>query len=169
MKEIKNTTIYNQKNLKKFLEFFYKEKLRVPRIVINILIVVMVINFFTKNSREVMDYLYLIIALLGILELNTNFIPRFNYYKMTKNKKNNMINTKIDYVFKKNNFKISTNKDEYIDYNTLKKVLETKEYYYLYLNNYKAFIVDKTSLNSKEIEEITNRFKENAAYKYKNV
>ena len=37
MKEIKNKTIYTSDNVKKFLEVYYFEKVKVPRLIINIL------------------------------------------------------------------------------------------------------------------------------------
>ena len=38
MKEIKNKTIYTPDNVKKFLEVYYFEKVKVPRLIINIFI-----------------------------------------------------------------------------------------------------------------------------------
>lgn len=86
-------------------------------------------------------------------------LPRFNLFKLKK-QKNSVLNTKVEYLFKKNNFKLSTNKDEYIDYSSLYKVLETKEYYYLYINRSRALIVDKKDMTSSDIENLTNIFKE---------
>ena len=57
-------------------------------------------------------------------------LPKLNYRKLEKTK-DSVLNTKIEYLFKKNNFKLSSNKDEYIDYSSLYKVLETKKAYYL--------------------------------------
>ena len=60
------------------------------------------------------------------------------------------------------------NNKEYIDYNTLKKVIETESAFYLYINKSKVLIVDKTVLNKDEIEYLINIFKENVTtYKYK--
>ena len=159
MKEIKNETIYTSDNVKKFLEVYYFEKVKVLRISINILIVAVIIYFFTKNNRELLDYTTFIFCLFGIIELNTTMLPKLNYYKLKK-AKDNVLNTKIEYLFKKNNFKLSTNKDEYIDYTSLYKVLETKDFYYLYINSSRAFIVDKKDMSDKDISTLTNIFKE---------
>ena len=51
MKEIKNKTIYTPDNVKKFLEVYYFEKVKVPRLIINILILLVIIYFFTKDNR----------------------------------------------------------------------------------------------------------------------
>lgn len=165
MKEIKNTTIYNKDKVKEFLEVYYFEKIKGIRIILNILIGVIVISFFTKDKRSTLDIITFIFSLFGVLEINTTMLPRINLYKVIKSK-NSIIDTKVTYIFKKNNFKL--NKDEYIDYNTLKKVIETKSVYYLYINNSSALIVDKTVLKQEEIDYLTGIFKENVStYKYK--
>lgn len=167
MKEIKNKTIYTEDNIKSFLEVYFFEKVRIPRMIINILIVLVIIYFFTKEDREVLDYITFIFCLFGVLELNSTMLPRFNLYKLKK-QKNNVLNTKVEYLFKKNNFKLSTNKDEYIEYSSLYKVLETKEYYYLYINRSRALIVDKKDMTTNDIENLTNIFKEKVSrYKEK--
>ena len=165
MKEIKNTTTYSKDRVKDFLEIYYFERIKGIRTVLNILIIVIIISFFAKNNRSTLDMITFIFSLFGILEINTSMLPRINLYKVIKNK-NSIIDTKVNYVFKKNNFKL--NKDEYIDYNTLKKVIETESAYYLYINNSRSLIVDKTVLKIDEIEYLTSVFKENVAtYKYK--
>lgn len=165
MKEIKTTTIYNKENIKNFLEIYFFERIKTLRIILNILIIIMIISFFINKDKKTIDYITFIFTLFGILEINTSIIPRINYYKLTK-QKNSIIDTKISYIFKKNNFKL--NKDEYIDYTSLKKVIETKNSYYLFINNSKSLIVDKSSLTKEETSTLTNIFKEQiSTYKYK--
>ena len=158
MNEIKTTTTYTEEKIKRFLNFYYFDKIKKIRIVLDILILVIVINFFAKEERTVFDILTFIFSLIGLLELNSSFIPKLNYLKL-KNKKDNIIGTKVSYVFKKNNFKLSTDKDEYIDYKTLKKVIETNNDYYLYINNSRSLIVGKEDLSKKDIISITERLK----------
>ena len=166
MKEIKTTTIYNENILKKFLEFHYFESMKTVRIILNILILVVIINFFTKDQVKTIDIITFIFVVLGILEVNTGIIPKVNYKRLLK-KKDSVFNTKLTYTFKKNNFELINDKKEYIDYNTLKKVIEVEESYYLYINNTRALIVDKTNLETKDIEVLTNIFKEKVStYKY---
>ena len=86
-------------------------------------------------------------------------LPKLNYRKLAKSK-DSVLNTKIEYLFKKNNFKLSSNKDEYIDYNSLYKVLETKEAYYLYINKSRALIVDKKDMSDSDITNLTSTLKE---------
>lgn len=165
MKEIKNTTIYSKNIVKEFLEVYYFERIKGIRIILNILICVIVISFFTKDNRSTLDIITFIFSLFGVLEINTTMLPRINLYKVIKSK-NSIIDTKVTYIFKKNNFKL--NKDEYIDYNTLKKVIETDSAYYLYVNNSRSLIVDKKVLREEEIGYLTNIFKDNVTtYKYK--
>lgn len=127
----------------------------------------MIIYFFIKQDINTLDVITFIFALFGILEINTSILPKLNYYRITK-QKDSVIDTKLEYTFKKNNFKLVSNKEEYIDYNTLKKVIETNDTYYLYVNNSRALIVDKTTLSKDEINTLTKIFQEKAStYKYK--
>lgn len=157
MKEIKNTTIYSSENIKKFLEIYYFEKIKKPRIILNILIAIIIISFFVNEENSILDIISFVFAVFGLLELNTSMLPRFNYYKLTK-KKDSIINNKITYVFKKNNFKL--NQDEYIDYNKLFKVIETDTNYYLYINKDRVLIVDKINFSDEDNKELSNRLKE---------
>ena len=168
MKEIKNTTVYTEDQVKTFLQVYYFERIKTVRIIINILIVILIIYFFRKYTITPIDIITFCFALFGILELNTNMLPKLNYYKLKK-KKNNVLNTKIKYVFKENNFKLTTTKDEYIDYNTLKKIIEIPKAYYLYINSSRALIVSKETLQDDEITILSKHFKEKVStYKYKN-
>ena len=167
MKEIKNTTVYSSDKIKKFLEIYYFERIKTIRIILNILIIMMIIYFFTKQDINTLDIITFIFALFGILEINTSILPKLNYYRIKK-QKDSVIDTKLEYTFKKNNFKLVSNKEEYIDYNTLKKVIETNDTYYLYVNNSRALIVDKTTLSKDEINTLTKIFQEKVStYKYK--
>lgn len=165
MKEIKNTTIYTKDIVKDFLEIYYFEKVKVVRAILNIFIAIIIITFITKDERSTLDIITFIFALFGILEINTSMLPNLNLYKLEK-KKDSILNTKVTYIFKKNNF--SLNNKEYIDYNTLKKVIETDKAYYLYLDKSRALIVDKSLLNEENINTLTNKLKEQVStYKYK--
>ena len=167
MKEIKNTTVYSSNKIKKFLEIYYFERIKTIRIILNILIIMMIIYFFIKQDINTLDVITFIFALFGILEINTSILPKLNYYRITK-QKDSVIDTKLEYTYKKDNFKLVSNKEEYIDYNTLKKVIETNDTYYLYVNNSRALIVDKTTLSKDEINTLTKIFQEKVStYKYK--
>ena len=159
MKEIKATTIYTEDRIKKFLNYYYFDKIKVTRIILNILILGVIINFFTKDNRTIIDIISFIFSLIGLLELNTSFMPKLNYLKLKK-RKDSIVGTKIIYIFKKNNFKLTTDKDEYIDYSTLKKVIETNTDYYLYINNSRSLIVGKENLSNEDIKTLTDRLKE---------
>lgn len=167
MKEINNTTIYTKENIKKFLEVYYFDKTKKIRIIMNIFIILLIVYFFRKPKPDIIDKITFAFALFGIIELNTNLLPRLNYYKLTKSKNNN-IDSKIKYTFKKRNFKLTNDKDEYIDYSELRKVIETKDCYYLYITINRALIVDKSSFNKENINVLTNIFKQNVStYIYK--
>ena len=76
MKEIKVTTIYNEKIIRDFLNMYYKERTKKMRLIINILIIMIILYFFTNKNKTIVDYITYIFALFGILELNTSMIPR---------------------------------------------------------------------------------------------
>ena len=67
MKEIKNTTIYTKTNVKNFLEVYYFERIKNIRIILNILIIVIVISFFTNENKTTLDIITFIFALFGLL------------------------------------------------------------------------------------------------------
>lgn len=168
MKEIKNTTIYNENLVIDFLNTYYKEKTKKIRVLLNILIITIILYFFTNKSKTIIDYITYIFALFGILELNTSMIPRLNLYRLKKSK-NSILNDKIKYIFKKRNFTIITNKEEYIDYDLLYKIVETDNYYYLYINKYRTLIVDKSNMDSEDINELSNRLKSEVSTYIENV
>ncbi len=159
MKEIKNITIYSEELVKDFLNVYYKERTKKFRIILNILIIMVIIYFFTNKNRNTIDMFTFIFALFGIIEVNTSMIPRFNFYRLKK-RKNSILNAKIIYIFKKRNFSIKTNKEEFVDYELLYKVIENNKYYFLFINKYRTFIVDKSKMNKEDITELTNRLKE---------
>ena len=161
MKEIVTTTEYTDDKIKKFLKFYFFDRTKTIRIVFDILIIIVIINFFTKldNEKTVIDIISFVFALIGLLELNTSFLPSFNFFKL-KRKKNSIIGTKVSYAFKKNNFKLTTDKDEYIDYDKLKNVIETSTDYYLFINSSRSLILGKDNLTEKDITILTNIFKE---------
>ena len=164
--KIENNTIYTNDLVKDFLNTYYFDKIRNIRIILNILIVVIIIRYFFLKDIEVIDIITFIFSLLGIIELNTSILPYTNYKRIEKSK-NSILNTKIKYLFKEYNFMLNSGKEEYINYKDLYKVIEKDNVYYLYINKYKAFIVDKTSLSKKEIEIITTNIKDKVStYKY---
>lgn len=165
MKEIKNTTIYSKDKVKEFLEIYYFERIKGVRLILNLLILIIIISFFTKDERSTLDIITFVFSLFGLIEINSSMLPRINLLKLLK-QKDSIIDTKVTYVFKSNNFKL--NKDEYIDYKSLKKVIETDNSYYLYINNSRALIVDKNSFDKDDINNLTNILKENVStYIYK--
>lgn len=164
--KIENNTIYTNDLVKDFLNTYYFDKIRNIRIILNILIVVIIVRYFFLKDIEVIDIITFIFSLLGIIELNTSILPYTNYKRIEKSK-NSILNTKIKYLFKEYNFMLNSGKEEYINYKDLYKVIEKDNVYYLYINKYKAFIVDKTSLSKNEIEVITTNIKDKVStYRY---
>lgn len=164
--EIKNNTTYTNNLVKDFLQVYYFDKIKNIRIILNIFIAVLVVRFFFLDNVKAVDIITFIFGLFGIIELNTNMLPYINYKRLERNK-NSIINTKIKYLFKEHNFMLNSSKEEYINYKDLYKVIERDNTYYLYINKYKAFIVDKEIMTNKEIEYLTNNIKNKVTtYKY---
>ena len=167
MKEIKNTTVYSKNNVKDFLEVYYFDRIKGIRAILNIFIIIMVITFFIKEDRTTLDIMTFLFSLFGAIEINTSMLPRLNIYKLTK-EKDSIININVKYLFKENTFIL--NNEENIEYKSLKKVIETNMAYYLYINKGRALIVDKKLLKEKDINTLTEIFKEQVStYIYKNV
>ncbi|UKI26385.1 MAG: YcxB family protein [Bacilli bacterium] len=62
---------------------------------------------------------------------------------------------------------LNSGREEFINYKDLYKVIERDDSYYLYINKYKAFIVDKSDFSKKDIQILTNNFKDKVStYKY---
>ncbi len=163
---IKNDTIYSNKLIRSFFRVYYFDKIRIIRIVMNILIIIMIIRFFSLDVIEVMDFALLVFSLFGIIELNTDMIPYINYKRML-NRKDSIINMKIKYLFKEYNFVIDNK--EYINYKDLYSIIESRDYYYIYINKYRVFIVDKTTISRDDIIMLSNNFKDKVStYKYIN-
>ena len=55
---------------------------------------------------------------------------------------------------------VMTDKEEYIDYDKLYKVINTKDSFYLYINKNRALIVDKNNLKDEDITILNDKFKE---------
>lgn len=166
MKPIKNATTYTAEITKAFLEVYFFEKIRVVRFIVNLIAIFSIIMFFNENKYIHIDLFMLILSLICLIEVNTNMIPWLNYKKLLRNK-DSLLNTSLDYTFKKNNFKYGS-KDNYIDYSALKKVVETNKAYYLYIDASKVLVVDKNTLSAKEIDTLTTIFKEKVTtYRYK--
>lgn len=164
--EIKNNTIYTNDLVKDFLKVYYFDKIRVIRIIMNILILVLIVRFFILKDINTIDIITFIFGLFGIIELNTDMIPYTNYKRLEK-KKDSILNTKIKYLFKEYNFMLNSGREEFINYKDLYKVIERDDSYYLYINKYKAFIVDKSDFSKKDIQILTNNFKDKVStYKY---
>ena len=97
--EIKNNTTYTSNLVKDFLKVYYFDKIRVIRIIMNILILVLIVRFFILKDINTIDIITFIFGLFGIIELNTDMIPYTNYKRLEK-KKDSILNTKIKYLFK---------------------------------------------------------------------
>lgn len=164
--EIKNNTIYTNDLVKEFLRVYYFDKVKTIRVIMNILIAVLVVRFFFLDNITTIDIITFIFSLFGIIELNTNMLPYTNYKRLEK-RKDSILNTKIKYLFKEYNFMLNSGREEFINYKDLYKVIERDDSYYLYINKYKAFIVDKSDFSKKDIQILTNNFKDKVStYKY---
>lgn len=161
------TTNYDAKGIKTFLEIYFFERIRIVRFIVNFLSIFVIIMFFNENKYIHIDMFMFVLALFCIIEVNTVIIPNLNYLRLVK-KNDKILSTKITYQFRENNFKYKLKEDNTLDYSDLKKVINTSNYYYLYLTSNHVLIVDKSNLDSEDIANLDKIFKDKASiYKYK--
>lgn len=169
MKEVSVSTIYTKERLNKFFRIYFFDKIVVIRIIVNILAIVSIFYFFRLRDITNLDIVKFVLMLFCIVYVNTSMIPKFNYFRLTKKKKN-IINSTFSYKFTKTNFCVIHDKKEFVSFSELYKVIETNTDFYLYLDRTKVFIVSKEDLLEKDINFITNNLKDKVStYVVKNV
>lgn len=93
-------------------------------------------------------------------------LPYLQYRSMSK-----MKDFENNYIFRENEFVASTNSDDFIGdsvmkYSMLEKVMETKEFFFLFQNKRQALIVDKSTLSADESEKLRDTIRPILGKKY---
>ena len=158
----KNITIYDSKIYNQFVKFHgekFSFSYNMYTIVMLLLILYCIIlNIIQKNIL----LLLLFLAMLILTFLFRMYIPIKKQQKMNKkfaqNKKNNVVIN-----FYKFHFKVANNVYPYLK---LYKVFETKDYFYLYVDEENAVLVSKNGFKLGTAEEFTTFIKKKVLLKY---
>lgn len=158
-----NITKYNKKNYKQFIKFHNKKfsfSYNFYTIAMTILLILCIILSIYEKK------LVLIFIFLGLLILFLLFRLYFPFKRQQKNKKlyNKNKETICTYSFYKLYFTLN---DQTFYYFKLYKVFETKDYFYLYINDEYAALVDKTGFKTGTVDDFRKLIKQNCFLKYR--
>lgn len=159
----KNITKYNAKNYNQFIKF-HSEKFNFSYNMYNIIMTILlmyciVLNIIQKNILLIL----LFFSLLIVLFLVRIYFPIKRYQKTkklySKNKEEN-------FCFTFYNFYFSVNKKAF-PYFRLYRVFETKDYFYLYINEDNAILLNKNGFKIGTAKEFSEFIKKKCLFKYK--
>ena len=159
----KNVTKYNAKNYNNFIQF-HNDKFGNSYFFITLLFTILIIYIFVMNilNKNFVLCLILLCGLFLFLYFRL-FVPVKEYKDNSKMLKNNKQLT-YTFTFYKNFFTI--NKKRYY-YFSLHKVFETKDYFYLYINENNAALLSKDGFKLGNCNDFTNFIKKKCLLKYK--
>lgn len=139
---------------KLYLDFFkryYKEKTRALVIISTILGAVLVLAGMYLTAQHIGNiYSKAILLAAGVMLI---IYPRFSYRRPYNSVKNNQITTKFEFYDDKL-IEINDSSREEYPYNTLLKVWETPQYFYIYHTKENASVVDKESFKKGTPDEL---------------
>ena len=158
----KNITIYNSKNYNQFVKFhgdkFSFSYNAYTFVLLALLLYCIILNIVQYN----IPLMLLFLAMFAFIILFRMYLPSKKYQKTKKNfaeKKQ----TSVSIDFFKFHFKVEQN---YYPYLKLYKVFETKEYFYLYVDEENAVLVNKNGFKLGSLEEFTDFIKKKCLFKY---
>ena len=158
----KNITIYNSKNYNQFIKFHgdkFNFSYNAYTLVILILILYcIVLNIIQKSLFLALLFLFMF-AFIVVFRI---YLPGKRYQK-TKKKFAENKQSKITIDFYKFHFKI---KQKIYPYLKLYKIFETKDYFYLYLDEENAILVDKRGFKLGTSIEFADFIKKKCLFKY---
>ena len=158
----KNITIYNSKNYSQFIKF-HGEKFNFSynmytSAMLALILYCIILNIIQKNI--VLILLFLSMFILTILF--RLYLPGKRYQKTKKNFAKSK-ETSITINFFKFHFKIDQKVYTYLK---LYKVFETKDYFYLYLDEENAILVSKNGFKLGTVSEFAEFIKKKCLFKY---
>ena len=158
-----NTTKYNKNNYEQFLEFHNKKfsfSYNFYTIIMTVLLIIcMILNILEKN-------ILFILMFLGILIVFLLYRLYFPLKRLQKTQKQYQKNKELvcEYSFYKWYFTLN---DKTFYYFKLYKVFETKDYFYLYINDEHAALVSKNSFKTGNQKDFTEFIKKKCLFKYR--
>jgi len=158
----KNVTIYNSKNYNQFVKF-HGEKFSFSYNMYTIILMLLILYCIILNiMQKNIPLLLLFLAMLGFIFLFRMYIPIKRQQKTKKKFAQNKQNS-VTIDFYKFYFKVADNVYPYLK---LYKVFETKDYFYLYVDEENAVLVSKTGFKLGTVENFTTFIKKKALLKY---
>lgn len=159
----KNITKYNSKNYDQFIKFHgekFNFSYNMYTIVMAVLLIYCVIlNIIQKN----IPFILLFLAMLILIFLFRMYFPMKRYQK-TKNQYSKNKETSIFFTFYK--FYFSVGKKTF-PYSRLYRVFETKDYFYLYIDDENALLVSKNGFKMGTAKEFSEFIQKKCFLKYK--
>ena len=158
----KNITIYNSKNYNQFVKF-HVQKFGFAYNAYTIVMILLLLYCIILNIIQVnIPLLFLFLALLVFIILFRMYWPMKKQEKTKKEFAQNKQNS-VSIDFYKFYFKLAENVYPYFK---LYKVFETKDYFYLYVNEENAVLVSKNGFKLGSAEEFTAFIKKKVLLKY---
>lgn len=158
---IKAKTTYTKENVLELQKFQFKSqtKYRIVLTVLGIIVCISAIQYiFNKNYVEGIPGLVLGIYIFGYLY--SSVVPKIQTNYVLKSDRI-MIGLENHFTFSKKYIEII---DKYstarIPYDIIYAYYETKNYFYIYLNNVKVYIVGQEDIEDGKIEELRNLLNE---------
>ena len=158
----KNVTKYNKKNYEQFLQFHNKKfgfSYNFYTIIMSILLIVCIV--FSANEKNILFVFMFLIILIAFLLFRLYF-PMKKHEKTEKqykaNKENLCTYSFYDWYFTLN--------EQTFYYFKLFKVFETKDYFYLYINDENAALVSKNGFQKGSTKEFSEFIKKKCLLKY---
>ena len=158
----KNVTVYNSRNYNQFVKF-HGEKFNFSYnmytlAMLALMLYCIILNIIQKNLLLFLVFL----AMFALTILFRMYLPGKRYQKTKKTFAENK-NTTVTIDFYKFYFKIE---DKIYPYFKIYKVFETKDYFYLYVDEENAALAAKTGFKVGSVEEFTNFIKKKCLFKY---
>ena len=158
----KNVTIYNSKIYNQFVKF-HGQKFGFAYNAYTIVMILLLLYCIILNIMQVnIPLLFLFLALLIFIILFRMYWPMKKQEKTKKKFAQNKQNS-VTIDFYKFYFKVA---DNVYPYFKLYKVFETKDYFYLYVNEENAVLVSKNGFKLGSAEEFTAFIKKKVLLKY---
>lgn len=159
-----NITTYTPKIYKEFI-YFHNDKYGISYAAFTILFSVLFLYCLIMNLLYKKILLSLLFFIIIISFLACRIYLPIKKMKKTLNKQKSKKENMFIFRFYNNYFDINNKRFYYIE---LHKIFETNDFYYLYLNNEKAALIDKKSFQIGTSKDFSEFIKKKTLFKYNN-
>lgn len=158
----RNTTKYDKDNRNNFINF-HNNKYGTKELIKGLLIAICILYIFIFNIIYKNWYLILALIIGGI------FIYFIAKQKEEKKKKEQKKNKEFTFYFYERYIKIKCKRQfERMNYFEIKKIFETKENFFLYIDDNHSLILDKDGFDIGTSKDFTEFIKRKCPFKYSN-